>query len=153
MSLWGSFKSFAEKLGAELQKLFGKAGMEQVVQGVITYVAPILETITQLAGGSGAEAIVANIIKAVQADLATVSALVQGGTVAAGSTTAAAITTALNSVKTNLSSLLQDASIKNSGKVSAITTAANLIISEVEALLGQITSSPATTAQPVAQKS
>ena len=154
MSFWGGFKTFAEKVGSELKKLFGAGGIEQTAVAVITYVAPLLETIVQLAAGSGAEALVAGVIKQVQADLATVSALVQGGTVTAGSSVAQSISTALGSVKDNLASLLADAHIKSSSKNTAITAAVTTIVGEVDALLGtpSISSAPApaTTSQPAA---
>ena len=51
MSFLGSFKTFFDKVGSVLKKLFGSASFEQTVQSVITYAAPLLETIVGLAAG------------------------------------------------------------------------------------------------------
>jgi hypothetical protein len=134
MSFLGSFKTFFEKVGAEIEKLFGKAGLEQKIQAVITYAAPIVETIVTLADPPIAP-LVNSVISIVQADLATVSAVVQGATPTPGSTTSQTITTALNSIKSNLSGLLTDAGVKNSTNFSKISAAVNLIIGEVDAVL------------------
>jgi hypothetical protein len=147
-----SLGSFFGKVWAEFKKLFGKEPqVAQVVRSVITYVAPVLETVVTLAAGSAAGTIVTNVINNVQADLATVSTVIQQGTVAPGSTAEASIIAALNSVKSNLGTLLTDADVKNSAKAAEITSATNLIIGEVEAALTNLvptstTPAPAPTA-------
>ena len=73
MSFLGSFKTFFDKVGSVLKKLFGSASFEQTVQSVITYAAPLLETIVGLAAGSPAATAVAAVVSTVQSDLATVS--------------------------------------------------------------------------------
>jgi hypothetical protein len=148
MSLFGKFKSFFEAVGSELEKLFGSAGFEQKVVAVISYAAPIVETIAQLAGGPAASALVTNIINAIKTDLATVSAVVQGGTVAAGTPTATTVETALKSIQTNLASLLSAADIKSSAKAGEITTYVNLLSGEVNALLAGLTAAPTVPAAP-----
>jgi hypothetical protein len=142
-------KTFFEKVWAELKKLFKSgATWEKVAQSVITYAAPLVETIVGLAAGTAAEALVTRIINTVQSDMATVSVVAQGAAVAPGSTDAATVEAALNSIKTNLSELLEAAEVKSAATGSKITAAANLIIGEVEALLSNLpqTTTPATPA-------
>lgn len=135
--------TFAEKLGSVIKRLFkatiGSSNFTKTVQGTITYVAPILETILTLVDPAIA-AVVEKVIGIVQADLATVSTVVQHATVAPGTPGAVAIETALTSVKDNLSSLLDVAEIKNSAKITQITAAVNLIVGETDALLSQMAS-------------
>lgn len=145
MSFLGGFKSFFEKVGAELEKLFGgTASIEQRIQSVITYVAPLVNTIVTLADPAVAP-IVAKIIATVQADLAAVSTVVQEGTAAAGSTGAQTATTALNSIKANLGTLLTDSGVKNAANFAKISAAANLIIGEIEAVLSELTTGASAT--------
>jgi hypothetical protein len=138
MSFFGKFASFFEAVGKELEKLFGGGSFAQKVQAVITYVAPVVETIVQLAGGTAAATLVTNIINMIKSDLATVSTVVQGATVAAGTPAASAISTALASIETNLSSLLTAAEVKNSTNFKNIETAVNLVLGEVQALLANL---------------
>ena len=143
-----SIGSFFSKAYAEIKKLFGKEPqVAQVVRSVITYVGPIAETIIALAAGGPAGAIATTVINAVESDLATVSVVIQQGTPAPGSTSEASVIAALNSVKANLSTLLADADVKNAAKASEITTAANLILGEVEAALTNLTA-PSVPAAP-----
>jgi hypothetical protein len=135
MGILSSAKSVFEKVGAEIEKLFGgSASVEQKVQATITFVAPLVNTVVVLADPAIAPT-VAKVISTVQADLALVSTVVQGATPAPGSSAATTATTALNSVKTNLSELLTDSGVKNSANFSKISAAVNLIIAEVEAVL------------------
>jgi len=135
MGILSSAKSVFEKAGAEIEKLFGgSASVEQKVQATITFVAPLVNTVVVLADPAIAPT-VAKVISTVQADLALVSTVVQGATPAPGSSAATTATTALNSVKTNLSELLTDSGVKNSANFSKISAAVNLIIAEVEAVL------------------
>jgi hypothetical protein len=145
MSFFGSVKSFFEGVGKTLEKLFGAGAstFEVKAQAVITYVAPLVTTIVQLTAGTAAATLVSNIMKTVQVDLATVATAVQAGTAAPGSHTYVVVTTALNSITSNLASLLAAAEVKNSGKVSEITAAVNLIVGEVEAVLSSLAASNA----------
>lgn len=142
-----SIGSFFSKVEAELKKLFGSTTVEQKIQSVISYVAPIVNTIISLADPAIAP-FVAGVISTVQSDLATVSVVVQGAAVSAGSTAAQTVTSALNSVKANLAGLLASAEIKNSAKVSQITAATNLVIGEVDAALAGLAPAPAAAVAP-----
>ena len=138
MSILSGFKSFFEKAGAELEKLFGgKASFEQKVQSVIAYVAPLVNTIVALADPA-ISPIVNGVISTVQSDLATISTVVTQGTAPAGSPAAQTATTALNSIKSNLSGLLTDVGVKNSASFTKIEAIANTIIGEIEAILGSM---------------
>jgi hypothetical protein len=130
-----SIGSFFHSVGAAFKKLFGSSTWERTAASTITYVAPLLETIVQLAAGSAAEQAVAKVIATVQSDLATVAAVVDG-TASGTPHGTAVVVSALGSIKTNLSGLLSLAEVKNSGKVSQITTAVNLIVGEADAMLG-----------------
>jgi len=143
MSFLGSFKTFFEKVGAELKKLFGSTNWEKTAASVVTYVAPLVETIVQLSAGSAAEALVAGVVSTVQSDLATLSAVVSGATSESSATDLQTAANVLNSIKANLSSLLQAAEVKNAAKSSQIQAAATLVINEVEAILANIPAAPA----------
>ena len=135
MGILSSAKSVFEKIGAEIEKLFGgTASVEQKVQAAITFVAPLVNTVVVLADPAIAPT-VAKVISTVQADLALVSTVVQEATPVPGSSAATTATTSLNSVKTNLSELLTDSGVKNSANFTKISAAVNLIVGEVEAVL------------------
>ena len=145
MSFWGSFKTFFEKVGAELEKLFGAGSkIEQQIQAVVTYVAPIVSGIISFADPAIAP-LVNKVIAIVQADLATLSTVAQDTTITAGSTAAATAVSVLTSIKTNLSGLLQMAEVKNSAKISQITSAVNTVVAEVQAILTSLAGSASTT--------
>lgn len=129
-----SIKTFFEKVGHEIKQLFGKTTLEQEIQATINYGAPVLLTVLSFADPA-AEPAVAKVVKIIQADLATISTVVQGAEVAPGSTAAQTVETALSSVVTNLSGLLQVAEVKNSAKSAEITSAVNLLSDEFNAVL------------------
>jgi hypothetical protein len=130
-----SMSSFFSKLGSELKSLFTKEpAFEQLAQGVITYVSPILLTVLTFVDPA-IEPLVSKVISVVQADLATVSTVVKGATVTAGSTAAATVQAALGSITSNLSGLLQVAEVKDSSKIAEITAAANTISTEINSLV------------------
>jgi hypothetical protein len=138
MSILGKAKTFFEKVGTEIEKLFGgKASLEQKIQSVIAFTAPLVNTIVTLADPSIAPQ-VSKAVTVVQSDLATISTVVQGSTVVPGSTGAQTAITALNSIKTNLNDLLTEAGVKNTAKFAQISAAANLVIGEVEAILANM---------------
>jgi len=132
------FVTFFHRVEAVLKKLFTNTTWEHTAQATISYVAPIVETILSLTVGTGVEKVVENIISIVQSDLATVSAVVQGAQVTPGSTIATTVTTALESVKTNLAGILQLAEVKSSASVAKVESTVNLIVQEVEALLANL---------------
>lgn len=132
-----SIGSFFHRVGAAFKKLFGSSTWEKQAASAISYVAPLLETIVGLSAGSAAQAEVTSVVTTVQTDLATVAAVIDGGTVS-DAHGAQVVINALTSVKSNLSGLLEVAAIKNSDKQAAITSAVNLIVGEVDAMLGSV---------------
>lgn len=131
-------KKFWDKVEAAFKKLFGSTKWEQTATSVITYVAPLVETIVGLAAGGPAEALVTSVVNIVKSDLATVSAIVSGATETPAGTALVAVKNALSSIQTNLGSVLSDADVKNSAKYADITSVVNLIVGEVEAVLSNI---------------
>lgn len=130
-----SIGTFFHKIEAEFIKLFKAApSYEQKVQSVIALVGPIVVGVIGMADPAIAPE-VNTVMRTVQSDLATVSALTQAGQVAPGSTGAVTVETALNAIKDNTSGLLALAEVKNSTKVSEITSAVNMIVGEMDAML------------------
>jgi hypothetical protein len=150
VSLFSGFKSFFEKVGSVLEKFFGSSSTEQKIQGALTVVGAAIVTITSLAAGPAASAAVSGIIKMVQTDYATFCAVVQQGTPVPGSTAATAATTALNSLKANLTALLSDAGVKNSANATKIADEVTTIVNELEAIEAAIVPAPVAPAAPVA---
>jgi len=134
----GKFKTFFEKVEAEAKKLFGSTSWEKTASSVITYAAPIAESLVGLAAGQPAEALVTGVVNAVKADLTTVSAVVSGAQAPPGSTLAVTVRTALTSINTNLASLLSASEVKDSKTASEITEAVTLLTGEVDALLSSL---------------
>jgi hypothetical protein len=131
-------KKFWDKVEAAFKKLFGSTKWEQTASSVVTYVAPLLETLVALTAGGPAAAIVTGIVNTVQADLATVAAVVNGATATPPVNELAAVMQALASIQTNLPALLTAAEVKNSTNASKITAVVNTIIGEVEAIADNI---------------
>lgn len=131
-------KKFWHRLEAALKKIFGSTTWEKTTSGIITYVAPLLETLIALTAGGPAAALATSIINTVQTDLATVSAVVSGATATPPANELQAAVGALNSIKANLGQLLAAAEIKNSGKQAEITLAVNTIVGEIDACLENV---------------
>ena len=145
-----SIGSFFEKIGSEIEKLFKETPTwAQKALQAVAYLAPLVQTIATLAGGAAVGTEVGSILSQIKGAVATVSAVAQAGTPAAGSTTIQTVTTALNSINTNMAALLASADIKNNAKVTDIEATTNLITGEVDALLTGL-STPAAPAAPAA---
>lgn len=138
-----SIGSFFSKVASWFKRLFKAAPQaEHIALATITYVAPIVEGILALVDPPAA-AIVTPIITVVERDLSTVAATIQDGMPAAGSSAEQAVESALNAIKSNIGGLLQVAEVKNSAKITEITTAVNTITGEVDAILGSLGTAPA----------
>ena len=131
-------KKFWDKVESAFKKLFGSTKWEQTTSSVITYVAPLLETLVALTAGGPAAALVTGIVNTVQADLTTVAAVVNGATATPPANELAAVNQALTSIKNNLPTLLTAAEVKNSTNASKITAVVNTVIGEVEAIAENI---------------
>ena len=141
-------KKFWERVEAAFKKLFGSTTWEKTASAVLSYVAPLLETLVGLTAGGPAETLVAGVVSTVQKDLATIEAVVGDATATPPANELAAATEALTSIKTNLGSILTAAEVTNSAEASKITAVVNTIIGEIEAMLANVPSSaaPATSA-------
>jgi hypothetical protein len=130
--------SFFEKVGSALKKFFTNPTFEKQALATISYVAPLVESLVGLSAGTAAEQAVAGVIGQVEGGLATIAALVQDGTVAPGSPAGVTVATAANSVKENLVGLLTLAEVKNSAKAAQITSAVDLVVGELDALVANL---------------
>jgi hypothetical protein len=146
-----SLKSFFHKIGSEIEKWFGSATTEQKIMGSMNIVGPFLQTIVTLAGGAKAGAEVSSVLSQIKADFGTVSAIVQQGTAAAGTPLAQSLTTAASSIQANLGAVLTDAGIKNSQHFTTIQTTSNLVIQELEAIVGEFASMAPAPSAPTPQ--
>jgi len=121
-----TFAAWAEK---ELLKLEGVAPtIERVVDTVLTYAGPALQTVVTLEAGEPAGALVAKIIGTVQSDLTAASGLINDF----GATPSVA--SVFSAVASNLSTLLADTGVKNPKSVSTVTK----IVGEVNAIAAAI---------------
>jgi hypothetical protein len=131
-----SISTFFEKIGHDLKEIFTSTTWEQKTLAAIAYSEPFLVGMLDLVDPTIAP-LVSSVLAAVTSDLGTVKNVVSQGTVAPGSSAATEVVSALNSVKSNLSSLLTDADVKNSANVAKITAAVNLVNGEVDAILDE----------------
>jgi hypothetical protein len=127
-------KSFFSKVKATLEKWFGAANLEQTASATLSVIAPLITTILTLTVGTPVAAAVGGVISQVQADLAAAHTVLT----TAGSTGKVTVTSLLAAVQTNLKTLLADADVKNSVVFNEVSTAANLIISELEAVIAAL---------------
>jgi hypothetical protein len=128
MSIFGKIESW-------FKKVFSTTTWEQKAKATLTVIAPLLETIVALSAGEPAAATVASIIAEVQSDLGAAAALIGQ----AGSTPT--LRSVLESVKSNLQSLLTAGHIKNPETQTKVTAAVNTIVGELEAVLSIVPAS------------
>jgi hypothetical protein len=140
-----SIKTFFERVEDDLKSVFGKlfsATWEQKVLIGLTQLDPFIEGVIAVVDPSIAPLVI-GILNKVTDWLTEVKSLVAMGTVAPGSSEATQVTSALNSVKSNLAALLADSDIKNSTKVSEITAVVNMVDSEANVILANVPAAPA----------
>jgi hypothetical protein len=129
-------KKFFSKVEAFFKKAFGSSKWEKTASTTLTIVTPMVVGLLTVTVGPAAAAAVAGVLSTVQKDLAAAAVLIdamdEAGTSATGVTQVVNI---LGSVKSNLGSILQIAEIKNSGKVSEITTVVNTLVDELDAIV------------------
>ena len=126
-----------------LEKVFGSTNWERVAVNTLAVVGPLLTTLVTLTAGAPAGALVSKIISIVQADLQTAATLitsVQSGT-ATGA--AAQLQNLLAGVKTNLTSLLTAADIKDADTQAKVSAIVNTVIEEIDAILAEMPTSAA----------
>lgn len=141
MNLIKDLKSFASKVEEEFVKLFKEApSIMQIASGVISYGAPIVQTLVTLTAGAPAGTATANILAQIKADLATASAAVQS---VDGAKT---LPTVLASLQQQLPALLTAAKVENLANVTEIETVVNTFIAEVDAVYSALTATSGTAA-------
>ena len=115
----------------------------QRTETFLPYVAGALQTILAIADPA-LSVVLGPIFSKVEAGLGTISAVVQDGTPAAGSSGVTILETALNSVKSNLASVLDLAEVKNSASQAKISAEITAVITDTDLLLGNLpTATPA----------
>lgn len=132
MSFFASVKSFFHKLFGSLPS------WEKSASSTLTLLAPLTEELLALVAGEPAAAEATSIIAEVQKDMATIAAVTSGAAGAPSASSYQTATTALNSIKSNLSGLLTAGHVKNPETLAKVTGVANTIIGEVEAILAEI---------------
>jgi hypothetical protein len=128
-----SVMTFFAKVEAWFKKVFTKApGWEKTASAVLTYVAPLLETVVALTAGSPAETFVAGVIGKVQSDMAVAAVTIEDAT------SSVSLTGVLTSIQTNLSSLLTAGQITDAATVTKVTAVVNTIIAEIKAVAAAV---------------
>ena len=142
-------KKFFQKVEAFFKKAFGSSKWEKTASTTLSIVTPLITTLLALTAGPVVAAAVGGVLTTVQKDFAAAAVILddmdQAGASAVG--TPAQVVAILNSAKTNLSSILSIAEVKNSGKIADVTTTVNTIIAEIDAI---IEAAPAKPAPPAA---
>jgi len=126
MSIFSNFWS-------KISSLFTKTTSTlKIIKEGVAYVTPIVNTIATLAGDDSETA---KVLAVISADLTKVTSL------SGNLSNISSIETLLEAIKDNIGTILALAAIKNSTKVTQITAAVNLIVSEIEVVLSQISAS------------
>lgn len=144
-----SIKTFVKKFEQDMEHLFGKASLEQKIQAGVGYAAPFVEGLLDILDPA-AEPFVAKAVAIVEADLGTLITVTSSAAVVPGTPAAATVASALTSINTNLTGLLNVAEVKNSTKVAQITGVVNLVTGEMNELLAGLATLPPAPAPAVA---
>lgn len=131
MGLGSELKSVFSKVVKALEKAFGSASTEQVVNGLLTILGPCVAAIVSYAATPAAGAATLAIIDQVETDYGVFCAIVQQGTPASGSSLSTTLSGVISSLKTNLSSLLTAADVKNSSVFSKIESEVTFFLTEI----------------------
>ena len=121
------------KVEAWFKKVFSKApGWEKTASAVLTYVAPLLETVIALTAGEPAAAAIATVVGKVQSDMAVAAVTIEDANASVS------LTGVLTSIQTNLSSLLTAGQITDAATVTKVTAVVNTIIAEIKAVAAAV---------------
>jgi hypothetical protein len=131
-------KTLFSRIKEFLEKAFGSTTWERVASNTLTIVGPLLTTLITLTAGAPAAALVSGVISKVQADLQTVAGLVTAVQSGNASGAAAQVQNLLSGIKTNLSSLLTAADIKDADTQAKVSAIVNTLIEEIDAILAEI---------------
>lgn len=128
-----SVLTFFESIGGWFRKVFKNVPQWNVVAlSALNVVAPLVETVFELADPQAAS-IVTPIFTQIQADMGTVSGLLQSGNTQN-------LTSMLNAIKSNFSTLITEAHISNPDSVAKANAAEATITSELEAIIASVPS-------------
>jgi hypothetical protein len=134
-----SIKSFFVKVGEEVETLFKHAAaVETKIQQAVLYVAPFAVELIDLVDPAVAP-VAAPIIKAIEGGLASLSVVSKGVTIVPGSSESQIALAAINSVNTNIASLLATAQVKDPATITKATELSNLITGELDAVANGLT--------------
>jgi hypothetical protein len=135
--------SFFSRIKAWLKKVLGSApAWEHTASETLTFAAPLAETIVGLTAGEPAAAAIASVVAKIQTGLAAAAVTIEG---AGPSPT---LTSTLNSVKENITTLLTAGQIKDAATQAKVQAIADTLFEEIEAIEQEFSTS--TTGAPVA---
>lgn len=128
-------KTFFEHIGEWLKDHLGDAqSVEHTAATALAVASPLLNTLLVLTLGQPIAAKVSAAVGAVQTKLANAQALLAGAETTIANGSPITLDGLLGGIKSDLSTLLADADVKNSAKVTEITSVVNTLIGEVEAV-------------------
>lgn len=134
MSFFSAIDNFFKKIDADLAKALGEAQTwAPRIASDIALITPILTGVLTLVEGAPVATLVNGVITQVLSDVSAVNAV---ATTAGGSQATAL--SLLNSIKTNLSTLLSSADVKNSTLTAKLTDAITSVITEVDAMVAAL---------------
>jgi hypothetical protein len=128
--------TFFEHIGDFLKEHLGSAAsFEQTAATALTIVKPLLNSLLALTAGEPFAAKVSSVVSQVSTALSNTAALLNGAETG-GATDS--ISGFLSEIQTALPTLLQDADIKNSAKLTQIEAIVNTVLGEIGAISAAI---------------
>ena len=141
--------TFFSEVGKYFKKLFGSTTWEKQVSATISYVSPLLDTVIALTAGAPAAAAVQLVINEIQKGLATLATVVSGAVSAPSTSGYQTAINALNSIKTNVQSLLTVAEVKNPTDQAKLADIVDTFVGELDAVLENVpTDAPSAPSAP-----
>jgi hypothetical protein len=123
-------EGFWAKIEHAFETLFGRtAPWLSIASNILPLVAPLLVTLLDLTGGPAATAGVQLVINKIEGDMALAHALILQGQATP------TLTGALNTIQSNLASILELSQVKDPKVADNITSVVTLITGEIEALI------------------
>lgn len=139
--------SFLSGIFSAVHKFFHALGhsdaWQKAISTTLDLIAPLTEEIVAVSAGEPAAQEVKSVITEVQNDLGLVAGLAAAGAGDPTGPMVAKAQDALSRVQSNLSGLLAAGHIKNPDTLSKVTSTANIIIGEVQAMLKHLPTAPA----------
>lgn len=137
-------ETFFKKIESFFKSIGHAAPWEKTAATALSVAAPLLDTLVTLTAGEAAGELVSSIVSAIQTKMAQATALLSTATsdLPPGGLTVSGI---LSDINTNLGTLLADADVKNSTKITQIESVVKTVSGEITAITAAM---PATPAQP-----